>query len=88
MKTYNSIGITEGAEEIIGCSVVISQMNYGLSRIKVPDSDDAYCYVPSVTFEGNVSYYDKNSGDVFYLSNTAIPFLTLNTTDCTVIQNM
>lgn len=73
------------AEENLSYKIYINHMDYGLSRIKVPDMDYNYYYVPSVIFYGTVEVTDKTTGDLFfYLENQAL--LNLNAVDGSVIQ--
>lgn len=54
-------------EEII-CKVYIEKMEYGLTRVKVPDSDNEYYYVPSLALYGTSEYYGEESGTVYFSS--------------------
>lgn len=71
-------------EENLVCRIDINHMDYGLSRIKVPNTDYNYYYVPSAIFYGTVEITDKTTGELFfYLENQA--FLDLNAVDGSVI---
>lgn len=57
-------------EEIIGgekinCVVTVSGANYGLVRIKAPDSDNHYYYVPALMLLGDVEYRGQDTGTVY-----------------------
>ena len=77
--TYGAVG-----KENLACRIDINHMDYGLSRIKVPNTDYNYYYVPSAIFYGTVEITDKTTGELFfYLENQA--FLDLNAVDGSVI---
>lgn len=86
LHTYDVYGVLNTASKV-GCTIKVTEMCCGLSRIKAANSDENYYYVPSVIFNGTVTYYDEESGMVYYSSNELIPFLTLNSVDGTVIAN-
>lgn len=52
-------------QEPVSCTVTVSQLKYNLIRIRVPNSDDDYCYVPGITLQGTVQYVGE-SGKVYY----------------------
>lgn len=84
--TYDTMGIVDNMQEQVSCLINITEMDYGLTRIKVPNVDDRYYYVPSVTFKGGVNYYGRESGYIYYESENTIPLLTINAIDGKVIE--
>lgn len=78
---YKNAGIAEK------CTVIINTIEYSLARIKAPNSDDTYYYVPALTLFGEVQYRDEESGDVFYTSNEPEALIILNCVDGTVIDS-
>lgn len=78
--------------ESIQCRVYISKMDYGLSRVKVPNSNNSYYYVPSLALYGTVDYYGKDSGSIYFSSgellseNRIIPLILLNAIDGSIIE--
>ena len=82
--TYGFAAV-DSIDEEVGCKVSIANIEYGLSRVKVPNTDESYYYVPAITLEGNIEYYGKQSGNVFYFSEST-PLLILNCVDGSVIQ--
>lgn len=78
--------------EKIECSVHITQLDYGLTRVKVPDTDDMYYYVPGMMLSGSIEYRGEESGKVYdgllYQTNgsTLYPLVCLNAIDGTVIE--
>lgn len=81
--------LVESYEEIFGeeiqCTVTANRAEYGLVRIKVPDSDDHYSYVPALMLTGNAEYRGRNTGTVYeqYSSISSQPYylLCLNAND-------
>lgn len=82
--TYGFAAV-DSIDEEVGCKVSIANIEYGLSRVKVPNTDESYYYVPAITLEGNIEYYGKQSRNVFYFSEST-PLLILNCVDGSVIQ--
>ena len=78
--------------EPIICKVNICELEYGMTRVKVPNSDNSYYYVPSIILSGTRSYYGKNS-DTLYdtvineaYSDGISPLVAINAVDGSVIQ--
>lgn len=75
--------------EELGCRVVIDDVEYGLARVKVPNTADSYYYVPAMCFKGKIENYGKDSGRI-YTSNIFGEgpriLLLLNAVDGTVIN--
>lgn len=68
----------------INCQVDIDNLEYGLPRVKVPDTDDSYYYVPSIALSGDIQYTISDTGEVcFRNENTAL--LLLNAVDGSII---
>lgn len=78
--------LLEFIEEEVQCNVTISEIEYGLSRIKVPDNEDAYYYVPSILLKGCSEYIGKESGETYYISEKPEILLVINAVDGTVIN--
>ena len=73
-------------EEDVQCNVTISELIYGLSRIKVQNEEDVYYYVPSMLLKGDVEYVGKESGSIFYSSTETEDILYINAIDGTIIN--
>lgn len=79
----------ESYEEIFGeeiqCTVTANRAEYGLVRIKVPDSDDHYNYVPALMLTGDAEYRGRDTGTVYEeyssISNQPYCLLCLNAND-------
>lgn len=70
--------LDEGEE--IGCTVDITGLNYNLTRIDNPESEDSFYYVPGITLTGNACYYGKETGKIYYESGD-MTLLILNGVD-------
>ena len=51
--------------EDITCKITINKMRFGLARIKVPNTDYSYYYVPALVLYGAADYYGQYSGTYF-----------------------
>lgn len=79
-------GMVESYEEIFGeeiqCTVTANRAEYGLVRIKVPDTDDHYYYVPALMLIGDAEYRGRDTGAVYEryneMGNEPYYFLCLN----------
>ncbi len=78
--------------ETYQCKIDVCRLQYGLIRVKVPNTDDSYYYVPGVIFSGTVDYVDKDSGRVFQSSGTdfglnrIVPLVAINAVDGSIIE--
>lgn len=78
--------------EAYQCKVDICQMEYGLIRVKAPNTDDRYYYVPGVIFSGTVDYVGMDTGIVYETSGThfgldrIVPLVAINAVDGTIIE--
>ena len=81
---YQYGGIFEGMQEDVTCAVQIAQIDCGLTRVKAPNTDNTYYYVPAIMLVGDVEYCIKNTGEMFFF-NENVPLLMLNAVDGTVI---
>ena len=72
-------------EEIV-CNVTVSEIEYALTRVKVPNTDESYYYIPSIILRGNIEIVGAESGTL-YSTKTNLELLTLNAVDGTVINS-
>lgn len=88
LSDANSYGIDnlENLTEEVICTVKITDFDYGLSRVKVPDTDDSYYYVPSFTLKGNVELTGVDTGNLYSISSVPITLLTLNAVDGSILH--
>ena len=87
------LDITErGAGEEFICKIDLCQIEYGLVRIRIPNTEDGYYYVPALKCSGTIDYVGAQSGEVYSSSGTDIlgerilPILVLNAVDGSVIE--
>lgn len=83
---YGFGGYLDAIEEDVKCSVTISDMEYGLSRVRVPDQDDSYYYIPSIILKGMSEYVGMESGTTYYFSEVPMVLIILNAADGSVIN--
>lgn len=74
-------------EEEVECSVKVSDMEYGLSRIKVPNQDNCYYYVPSILLKGWPECIGKESGTTYYYSEVPETLMVINALDGSIINS-
>lgn len=72
--------------EEITCVVNITDCEYGLTRVKVPNSDESYYYVPGIMFKGQIQHIGKESGTLYFEKDN-MPIVTLNGIDGTIVRN-
>lgn len=86
---YDYMGIIDTSTEELTCVVNISSIDYGLTRVKVPDTDDSYYYVPAIYFKGTIQFHGKESGNIYDVEldyGKELPLLILNGVDGSVIN--
>lgn len=83
----------ESVGENVTCKVDICQLEYGLIRVKVPNTDESYYYVPGMILYGTIDYWGEASGNILassgdpILSNSRIvPLVALNAVDGSFIE--
>lgn len=70
--------------------VNFSTAYYGLTRVKVPNTDESYYYMPAIIFWGDIQFQGENTGNVYDVEsgfNSAFPLLILNAVDERVINS-
>ncbi len=78
--------------EKLACQIGICQMEFGMLRVKVPNTDESYYYVPGIVLSGTVDYLGSETGDVFAASGQGIyydrivPIVALNAVDGSNIE--
>lgn len=71
----------------LDCSVSVCHADYGLSRVKVPNTDESYYYVPAIIFWGKTEFTDPSTGQSVGSSEDESPLLILNAIDGSVINS-
>lgn len=99
LSDYNNYGVSgellehlqKQANEPFECYIEICNLKYGMLRVKAPDTDERYYYVPGIILSGTVDYVGKNTGTLYEASGDTlydsriIPLIALNAVDGTVI---
>lgn len=84
---HYGVNVVAGStNEQIVCNVTVSEMEYALTRVKVPNTDESYYYIPSIILRGDIEIVGSESGTL-YSSKTNLELLTLNAVDGTVINS-
>ena len=86
--SYVSSDWIESIQEEMLCVVNVTEIDYNLTRVKAPNTDDSYYYVPAIVLYGTVEYRGKESGIVQEIDSDYEPYtlLILNAVDGSVIQ--
>lgn len=76
-------------EELV-CRVKVTELVYGLGRVKARDTEDSYYYLPVVALKGLADYYGKNTGN-HYMSSSDFgseirSLVWINAVDGTIIE--
>ena len=77
--------ISEDAQGKLHAEVAIDRIDYGLMRVKVPDTDDRYYYVPGIAFWGSSEIVHQDTGEVWDSREEQV-LLILNAIDGSVIN--
>lgn len=72
--------------EAVQCNVTVLEIECGLSRIRMPNTEDAYYYVPSILLKGSSEYIGKDTGKTYFVSNVPEVLAVLNALDGTIIN--
>lgn len=84
--------IQKDSGEKLTCQVEICKMDYGMLRVKVPNTDESYYYVPGIVLSGTVDYIGNETGNVYASSGETIwneriiPLVALNAVDGSVVE--
>lgn len=73
-------------EEDVSCTVTVSQLDYNLIRVKVPNTDESYYYIPGITLRGTARYVGDTSGNLYYESEGVETLVAINGVDGTIIN--
>lgn len=84
---YDSSMLFDPDDKTVACDVTINRIEYGLSRIRVPNTDASYYYIPSVAFYGDIAFTNKDTGDVYHFEESK-RLVMLNAVDGTIINEV
>lgn len=82
---YDKDNRLDSSSADVRCMLNVNDVKYSLARIRVPETEASYYYVPALTLFGNAEFQDAGTG-VTYFANDNILLLTLNAVDGTVIN--
>lgn len=83
--------IEKDAKEALRCSVEICQIDEGMLRVKVPNTDESYYYVPGIVLSGTIDYVGSKTGNFYASSGNGlydqriVPLVAINAIDGSVI---
>lgn len=86
---YDYYALNESGLDDFTCSVSIAEISEGLSRVKVPNSDNSYYYVPAIVLWGSIDFLGENTGEKYHIERDSIdkfPLITLNAVDGSIIS--
>ena len=73
--------------ETVICEIDICELEYGMTRVKVPNTDNNYYYIPALILSGTISYCGEQSGTVYQSNPDGIyPLVAINAVDGSIIQ--
>lgn len=81
----------DGREALI-CSIEICQLDVGMLRVKAPNTDESYYYVPGIVLSGTIDYLGRETGNLYASSGSSIydqrtvPLVALNSIDGSIIE--
>lgn len=78
--------LIDTAPEELQCDVDVCKLAYSLNRIRVPNTEDHYYYVPCIELMGMVEFLGKESGDVYYNTESPIYLIAVNAIDGSIVN--
>lgn len=84
-SAYIPTYVMSNNEEMI-CNIDINCFHYGLLRIKVPNSDESYYYVPGIILSGCITAETRDGSKLYYTSESQSALVALNAVDGTIIE--
>ena len=79
------IGIMpDDGDDSLACEVILSSIQYGITRLRDPDAKDNDTYVPAIGFYGRTKTWDSVTGEI-YAAEENRTFLILNAMNGEVI---
>ena len=78
---FNSIvDLCKEQQIALGCRVIINGLEYNLIRVKKPNTDAGYYYVPGIILRGSIEYYNRETEELIcYLGQKEL--LAMNAVD-------
>lgn len=85
VSAYVPTYVMSNKEKMV-CNIDIDSFQYGLLRVKVPNTDESYYYVPGIILSGCVTVETKDGSILYYTSESPIALVALNAVDGTIIE--
>ena len=86
LTSYDTEGRLGSNSSNIKCKLNVNEVKYTLSRIRVPETDASYYYIPTLTLLGSAEFQDKETGETYFVNEEMI-LLSLNAVDGTIINS-
>ncbi len=91
LSAESRISLEEAKDERILCNVIISEAEYGMGRVAIPNTDDHYYYIPVLILKGDVEYIGEKSCQCYYTNHRTVSEETpaiawINAVDGSIIQ--
>lgn len=83
---YGIENLEQAVDEGLNYTVKIKDLTYNLLRIRVPNTEDAYYYVPGIILEGYEECTGKESNNLYYISSEPQVLIALNAIDGTIVE--
>lgn len=85
-EDFSFIPSVYSGDDILCCRVYVNDLDYNLTRINKPGYTDRFYYVPGITVNGVVEYYEQNSGKVLWSEESTL--LNLDGRDGSIISGV
>ena len=85
-ENFSFIPTVYSGDDILRCRVYVNELDYNLTRINKPSYTDRFYYVPGITMNGVVEYYEQGSGKVLWSQETTL--LNLDGRDGSIISGV
>ena len=85
MESNQGVVMSEEEKDQLQANVSIDRIDYGLTRVKVPNTDESYYYVPGIVFWGSSEIVHQDTDEVWDATEERV-ILVLNAIDGSVIN--
>lgn len=82
---YGFGSLVDHVGEKVSCVAEINDIDFGLTRVKVPDTDESYYYVPCLLWLADISYLGDKTSKEYYSAEGQV-LLIMNAIDGTIIN--
>lgn len=85
--SYGLGSIVNRIDEKVSCTVCVTGLEYGLTRVKKANTDSSYYYVPALMLNGSVECIGKKSKEIYYVSEEPEILIIINAIDGSIINS-